>query len=147
MEAADAGGAGAFGQRDEQRDPDSPPLPAIDHFDRHLGGLEVVIDADVAGDRDRRARRGRERDHRLVVPVVDVEEETQLAGREGALGREVALVTGALAEMAEREDNCAVVGGDELADRDRRHHTTLNASQTPYVRTRARAPVRSVSYT
>ncbi len=49
--------------------------------------------------------------------------------------------------MRERERYGSAVGGEELADRDRPHLTTYNASQAPYVRTSARARVRSVSYT
>ena len=103
MEAADPGRAGAFAERGEQRDADALVLPAVDDLDRHLGGLEVVLKADVPGDRNRGARRRRVRDQRLVVPVIDVEEPPQVTCAQHRFGREEALEAGALAQPGERE--------------------------------------------
>jgi hypothetical protein len=80
---------------------------------------------DVAGDPDRRPRRRRERDQRLVMPVVDVDQALQLARRQGQLAREVALIPGALAEPAKCERDRPSVGAGELADRDARHLAPL----------------------
>jgi hypothetical protein len=80
---------------------------------------------DVAGDPDRRPRRRRERDQRLVMPVVDVDQALQLARSQGRLAREVALIPGALAEPAKCERDRPSVGAGELADRDARHLAPL----------------------
>jgi hypothetical protein len=56
------------------------------------------------------------------MPVVDVEQEAQLARRELVLGAEVALIAGLGAEMPEGEGDRSVVGGPELPDRDLRPH-------------------------
>ena len=53
-----------------------------------------IVEADVAGDPDRRARRWREGDQRLVVPVVDVEQPAELTGASSCLGMKIALVAG-----------------------------------------------------
>jgi hypothetical protein len=53
--------------------------------------------------------------------VVDVGEQAQLAWRQGVLGREVALVARALAEMAEHEGQRVLIGFGEFADRDDGH--------------------------
>jgi hypothetical protein len=150
LEAADAGSAGPLAQRGHERGTDATVLPVVDDLDRHLGRLEVV-QAHVPGDPDRRPRRRRERDQRLVVPMVDTHEPYQLAWGEFVLRAEVPLIPGLRAEMRERERDSSAVGRKKLADRDRAgrvlHLTTYNASQAPYVRTSARARVRSVSYT
>jgi hypothetical protein len=125
VKTADAGGPGPLGERGEQRDADAPVLPPVDDLDRHLCGLEVVIEADVARDPDRRARRRRVRDQRLVVPVVDVEEPAQVAGTQDRLGREEALEARALTEPGERERDGPAVRGSELTNRDSRHPASL----------------------
>jgi len=121
VNTADAGGSGPLGERGEQRDADAPVLPPVDDRDRHLCGFEVVIEPDIARDRDRGARWGRERDQRLVVPVVDVEEPAQVVGTQNRLAREEALKARALAEVLEGEYEGAAVGRPQLADRDRGH--------------------------
>ena len=127
MKTADAGGPGPLGERCEQRDADAPVLPPVDDLDRYLRGLEVVIEADVARDPDRRARRRRVRDQRLVVPVVDVEEPAQVAGTQNRLGREETLEARALTEPGERERHGPAVRGGELTNRDSRHPTPLTS--------------------
>jgi hypothetical protein len=122
--AADSGAPGALGKRRHQGRAHAAALPLVDHLDRHLGLVEL-LQADVAGDPDGRPRRRRERDQRLVMPVVDVDQALQLAGSQGRLAREVALIPGALAEPAKCERDRASVGGDELADRDARHLAPL----------------------
>jgi hypothetical protein len=78
-------------------------LPAVDDSDRDLGGLEVVFQPDVARDPDRRPGRGRERDQRLVVPVVDAQEALHVAWAQRRLWPEEAQEARALAQMGERE--------------------------------------------
>jgi hypothetical protein len=73
VEAADSGARRALGERRQQRCAHPVALPAVDHLDRHLGLVER-IHAHVAGNPDRRPGRRRERDQRLVMPVVDVDE-------------------------------------------------------------------------
>jgi hypothetical protein len=106
-------------------------LPSIDDLDRHLGGLEVV-QPHVASDPDRHPGRRRERDQRLVVPVVDVEQVAELTGTQDRLGREVALVARAFAQMAEHERQRVLVGAKKLADRDHRHPTPVTTI-TPHM--------------
>ena len=125
MEAADAGSARASAQRGHQRGADAVALPAVDYLNRDLGRLEVVIEADVAGDPDRGARRRGVRDQRLVMPVVDIEESIELARGERGLQREIALVARAIAEPGKREHDRPAVRRCELANRDPRHATSL----------------------
>jgi len=82
VEAADSGAGRALGERRQQSRAHPVALPIVDHRDRDLSRFEVVLEADVTGDPHRLARRRRERDHRLVVPVVDVEKPRQLAWRQ-----------------------------------------------------------------
>jgi hypothetical protein len=103
VKTADAGGSGPLGERGEQRDADAPLLPPVDDRDRHLCGLEVVIEPDIARDRDRGARRGRERDQSLVVPVVDVQEPAHVAWAQPRLGAEEPQEARALAQVTEGE--------------------------------------------
>jgi hypothetical protein len=91
VKAADAGGPGALGERREQCRSDAVALPRIDHLDRRLGDVEL-LQPHVAGDPDRCPRRRRERDQRLVVPMVDVQQATQVARGQLGLGGEIALI-------------------------------------------------------
>jgi hypothetical protein len=120
VKAADARGPGALGERCQQRDADAPALPAVDDSDRHLGGVELV-ETDVAGDSDRGARWRRERDQRLVMPVVDGQEAAHVASGQLRLGREEPLQARALTQVSERERDHPPIGRFELPDRDRRH--------------------------
>jgi hypothetical protein len=120
VEVADAGGSGALGERRQQRDANAAMLPAVDHRDCHLSRLEVVLQADVARDPDRRAWLRRERDQRVVMPVVDPHEPADVAGAEDGLRREEALEARTLAEVVEGEHEGPAVGRPQLADRDRR---------------------------
>jgi hypothetical protein len=117
VEAAYPGPHRALGERGEQGGAHPVALPAVDHLDRHLGLVER-LESHVAGDPDRLARRRRERDQSLVVPVVDVEQAVQLARRQDRLDGEVALMARALAQPAEGEREGPAVGGGELADGD-----------------------------
>jgi hypothetical protein len=121
VEAADPGRSSPLAERGHQRRAHAVVLPFVDHLDRHLRGVELV-QTDIAGDPDRRAGRWRERDQRLVVPVVDVEEVAELALAQGGLDREVALIAGSLAQVPECEGDGSPVGGAELADGDLTRH-------------------------
>jgi hypothetical protein len=121
-ESADARGECAVPQGRGKRDADATALPGVDHLDRHLGHVEL-FETDVARDPDRRPRQGRERDHRLVVPVVDGEEPGQLPGGEVRFGGHEALVARAFAQTAEGEHDRVAIGGEQLADVDLILHT------------------------
>jgi hypothetical protein len=108
--APDPGRRGPLGELRQEGSPDAAALPAIDHLDRHLGSIEVV-EPQVAGDTDRRTRLGREGDQRLMVPVIDAHEPSQLPLRELGLGAEIALIARARAEMSEREGQRPPVEG------------------------------------
>ena len=120
MEPPNARRPRPLGQRHHERSAHPVALPAVNHLDRHLGHVELV-EPDVAGDSDRRSRWRRERDQGLVVPVVDVQEQAEVAGSQRGFRREVALVARALAQVAKREGDRVPIRGDELADRERRH--------------------------
>jgi hypothetical protein len=122
LQPADAGGPCPRAETGDQRGAHATALPPVDDLDGHLCGIEVV-QAHVAGDPDRRPRRRREGDQRLMVPVVDVEQDAQLARGQVGLRGEVALVAGARAEPAEGEGDRAPVGRAKLADRDLIPHT------------------------
>jgi hypothetical protein len=122
VEATDPGAPRALGERLQQRGADPVSLPVVDDRDGHLGGFEVVLEADVTGDRDRRARRRRVRDQRLVMPVVDVEEPGKLTWRQLRLGGEEALVAGPGAQMPEREVKRSAIDRAQLADGDLIRH-------------------------
>jgi hypothetical protein len=119
-ELADAGGPRPLGERREQRRAHPAALPFVHHLERHLGDVEL-IQPHVARDPDRSPRQGRVGDEGLAVPVVDVEQATELARGQLGLGGEVALVAGLRAQPSEGKRHRAVVGGHEFADRDRRH--------------------------
>jgi hypothetical protein len=108
--APDPGRCGPLGKPRQEGGPDAAALPAIDHLDRNLGCIEVV-EPQVAGDPDRRARLGRERDQCLVVPVIDAHEPSQLPLGELGLGAEIALIARSRAEMSEREGQRPPVEG------------------------------------
>jgi hypothetical protein len=117
VEPADAGGVRLSRERLEQGAPNAAPLPAVDHLDRDFGGIEFRK-AGVAGDPDRGSGRRREGDQRLVVPVVDAQQEAQLARGQLVLGAEVALVARLGTEVAEHERDGAAIAVSELPDRD-----------------------------
>jgi hypothetical protein len=121
VEAADPAPCCPLGERRQECRPHPVALPFVDHRDRHLGRFEVILEAHVAGDPDWRAGRGRERDQRFVMPVVDVEKPGQLARQLGAGGEEP-LVAGLLAQMSQRECDRPAIGRVELADRDLTAH-------------------------
>jgi hypothetical protein len=120
VEAADARQSCALGERRQQRAADAAMLPAVDHRDRHLSGLEVVLQPDVARDPDRGAWRRRERDQRLVVPVVDAQEPAQVPRAQHRLGREEAQEARALAQVLEGEHEGPAVRSLQLANREYR---------------------------
>ena len=128
VKATDAGGPGALGERGQQGDADASALPAVDDRDSNLCGVELV-EADVAGDPDRSARRGRERDQRLVVPMVDVHQPAHVARTEHRLRREEALQARALAQVLEREREGPAVGRLEPANRDRVQHRPVHEDE------------------
>jgi hypothetical protein len=120
VEAADTGCPGTLGERRQQSGSHAAALPLIDHLDGRLGDVELV-QPHVPGDPYRSPGWRRERDQRLVVPVVDAEQMTQVARGQLGLGGEVALVARPRAQPSERERHRATVARHELADRDRRH--------------------------
>jgi hypothetical protein len=117
VETADAGRPCPIAERGHEGGANAAVLPIVDDLDRHLGGLEVV-EAHVAGNPDRRPRRRRERDQRLVVPMVDVDEAGQLARRQLGLGGEEALVARLRAQVSKRERHGGSIRGQQFADRD-----------------------------
>jgi hypothetical protein len=124
VEAADAGARRALGERRQQGRAYAVALPAVDHLDRDLGGIEL-LKAHVAADPDRRPGRGREGDQRLVMPMVDLDEQAEVPWRQRGLGGEEALIAGLLAEPSEGERDGPAVGGGERANRDIWHLTPL----------------------
>jgi hypothetical protein len=116
VEAPDAGAPCPVDECRHQFGANPLVLPAVDDLDRHLGGVEC-LEPHVAGDPDRRPGRRREGDQRLVVPMVDVDQVGELAGRQLGLGGEEALVARPRAEVGKRERHRGSIRRQQLANR------------------------------
>jgi hypothetical protein len=97
-EHADAVLGGATAEASQQQAADPSALRCVDHRHRRLGGVRAVAVADVARDPEPLARPRIQRADRLVVDVVDVGEERQLARAQAALDAHEAAVARLVAE-------------------------------------------------
>jgi hypothetical protein len=97
----DASAPGQVGEAREQGSSEPAALPLVGDGYGNLGQLGVVARADVAGDADQVSARAVDRDDRLVVVVIDVDEVLELGLRQSRLRGEEPAVARLRAEPLE----------------------------------------------